>query len=224
MGLVSSVFFGFRNGGKALHGDSGRAPVALAQFASSTAETASLRLGHISEAAQSIMERVDHVGKAIGVSNAATKVASIASKAVNPLLCAAAGYRVLKDDDKDKALIEEVCSMGAMFGGEAVYKKFRNTVLESMGKQLASKQKTVANESVKNVLQSLGKKCKSLSSGKQKALFIAAEFGFVGASILAYGLGKKFGQLITGRGDKSAEKAHNPFKAINNPHLNRHIN
>lgn len=212
MGVVSSAVFGLRNSGKTLKGDIGRAPVAMAQFASSTAETASLNLGRLSEAAESIMEKVDHVGKAVGVSDAATKVASIASKVVNPLLCAAAGYRVLRDDDKDKALIEEVCSMGAMFGGEAVYKRFRNTVIQSMGKQIGAKQKTIANEGIKNVLEGMGKKFKNLSSGKQKAIFIAAELGFVGASILTYSLGKKFGQLLTGRTDNSTKKADNPFK------------
>lgn len=215
MGVVSSAVFGLRNSGKTLNGDIGRAPVALAQFASSTAETASMHLGRISEGAESIMKRVDNIGKAIGVSDAATKVASAASKVVNPLLCAAAGYRIFKDKDKDKALIEEVCSMGAMFGAEAVYKRFRNTVAQSMGQQLKANQKTIANTGIKKVLENIGKNCKNISSGQKKALFILAELGLVGASILTYAAGRKIGKLLTGRDDKtdnSAQKTHNPFK------------
>ncbi len=215
MGVVSSAVFGLRNSGKSLNGDVGRAPAALAQLTSSAAETASMHWGSVSEGAESIMKKIDHVGKAVGVSDAATKVTSIASKVVNPLLCAAAGYRVLKDENRDKALIEEVCSMGAMFGAEAAYKRFRNTVVQSMGKEIGAKQKTIAHAGAKKVLQGLGEKCKNLSSGKQKALFIAAELGLVGASILTYSLGRKFGQLLTGRNDKtgnSAKKVDNPFK------------
>ncbi len=215
MGVVSSAVFGLRNSGKTLNGDIGRAPVALAQFASSTAETASMHLGRISEGAESIMNRVDNIGKVIGVSNAATKVASVASKAVNPLLCAAAGYRVFKDKDKESALIEEVCSLGAMFGAEAVYKRFRNTVAQSMGQHLKANQKTIANTGIKKVLENIGKNCKNLSSGKQKVLFVAAELGLVGASILAYSAGRKIGSLLTGRDGKtnnSVQKTHNPFK------------
>ena len=69
-----------------------------------------------------------------------------------------------------------------------------------MTKKAGSILQGASNEGViKKTLTGIASKTKNMSDGKKKALFIAAELGFVGTSILCATLGKKLGYKITGR-------------------------
>lgn len=203
MAGISSLIFATRNLDKAAHGDVGRYGVVAAQAANVTNAAAESSVGFIADGAKKVLSGVDNVGESIfHVADASSKVAKVASKAVNPLLIGAAGIRVLKDDDKKSRAIEEATALAGMFAGEKAYKLVRNTISQNMGKTLQEGQKVIKNEKVAGVLSKAGKKLGELtknSTGKQKALFVAAEVGFVATSILAYDGFKKLGTKITGR-------------------------
>lgn len=215
MGVVSSSVFAIRNGGKVMNGDIGRAPLPIVQLFNTAGDLAKMNIGKVSEQASAFMERVDDVGKMAGVSNAATKITSVTSKVVNPLLCVASGVRIFKDEDKDAAIIEEGLAMGAMFGAERVAKMARgkvNTALKNGSLDGIIKNDTVKKAGAK-ILEKIGK----MGKGQKIALFIAAELLFVGISVAAFDIGKKVGKKITGRDDGAKVKAQgnsrdNPFK------------
>ena len=203
MGAVTSVAFALRNTDKALHGESMRGGVALAQAVSVT-DVLRHGAGKVGEYAQSVFDGVDNIAQStLGISNGATKLSSIASKAVNPLLCVASGVRVLKDEDKDKALTEEVMAMGAMFGAERIAKVARKVVDNAIKKE--NLDDIIQNPTIKKAGESLIKKINTLPKGGKTALFIAAELLFVGVSIAAFDSGKKFGKFLTGRTEDKKE-------------------
>ncbi len=199
MGAVTTATFALRNSDKAMHGEGLRGGVAAAQFVNVT-DMLRGGSGQVGQYAQSIFDSIDNVAQAsLGVSNAATKLASFTSKAVNPLLCVASGMRVLKDEDKDKAFTEEVCAMGAMFGAEKIAKIARNAADNAI--KTGSLDDIIKNPTIKNFGENLISKINGMSKGGKTALFIAAELLFVGISIAAFNNGKKLGQLLTGRSE-----------------------
>lgn len=229
MGAVSSIIFGARNAGRVANGDSSRAPIPVIQGFNAICDTAKNGAANgfktISKSAGKLVEQADKLGAKAGIENASSKVFKATSKIVNPLLCGAAGVRVLKDEDRKSALIEEAAGLSAMFVGEGLYKAFRNVVdsaiknnsYETITKDLTNcKSKfqlsSVMTKKAGNILQAassdgivkktitgISSKTKNLSDGKKRALFIAAELGFAGTSILCATLGKKLGYKITGR-------------------------
>ncbi len=229
MGAVSSIIFGARNTSKAANGDIGRAPIPVVQSFNAVYDVAvngaKNGFSRISEGASNLVKHADKLGAKVGVENATSKLFNTTSKLVNPLLCGAAGVRVLRDEDKKSALIEETAGLSAMFIGEGIYKAFRN-VTESAIKNYSYEKiandlthcKTKAgisgiitkragnilqgasNESlIKKAVTGIANKTKNMSNGKKRALFIAAELGLVGTSIMCATLGKKIGYKITGR-------------------------
>ncbi len=206
MGSIATTIYSIRNFGKAQNGDVGRLPVALVQSANS-----------MSQATQNIINKVDDLGRWAEVGNnvgeAAGKVSKFASKITNPLLVGAAGIRVLKDEDKESALIEEGLAMSGMFTAEGIYKVLNNTIKDGAGKTLKENQKLLTEGPLAKGLKSLGEKISKMSSGKQKALLILGELGLVATSIVSYNLFKNIGKKLTGR--DRAEKEKNEVK--NNP-------
>ena len=170
MSGIATAIFSIRNYGKANRGDSGRLPAAIAQTTNSAGQ-----------AINSIIDKVDDLGRwaEVGtkVGEKAARVSRLASKITNPLLVGAAGYRVIKDEDRESALVEEGLAMSGMFAGERMYKIVRNTIDQSAGKTLKESQKVLKNKTITNQLEKVGKKVSELSKGKQRALFILAEIG-----------------------------------------------
>lgn len=229
MGAVSSIVFGVRNTKKVAAGDTGRAPIPVVQSFNAICDTAKNGAKNgfkaMSKSANKLIEQADKLGAKAGVKNASSKVFKATSKLVNPLLCGAAGVRVLKDEDRKSALIEETAGLSAMFIGEGIYKAFRNVTesaiknnsYEKVAKDLANckskfglsgmmtkkagaiLQGASSEGLLKKAVTGIANKTKNMTDGKKRALFIAAELGFVGTSILCATLGKKLGYKITGR-------------------------
>lgn len=210
MGAITSGVFAVRNGNKAVNGDLGRTPVSFAQMFNTAAELTKSEVKSVANAASVFINKVDDLGKAAGVSNAATKIAGVTSKIVNPLLCVASGARVLKDDDQYSALTEEGLAMGSMFGTEACLKTVRKKATEALEK--GSLDGIVNNKTVKKVGTELLEKLGKMGKGSKTALYVAGELLFVALSVCAFDIGKKAGKKITGREDKPKEPQNNPFK------------
>ncbi len=229
MGAVSSIVFGIRNADKVANGDTSRAPIPVVQSFNAMCDTAKNGAVNgfktISKSAGKIVQQADKLGAKVGVENASSKLFNVTSKIVNPLLCGAAGVRVLEDEDRKSALIEEAAGLSAMFAGEGLYKAFRNVAdsaiknnsYDTITKDLANykskfKLSDLMTKEANNIIQNasnggiikkrlteFSSKTKNMSDGKKRAMFIAAELGFVGTSILCSTLGKKIGYAITGR-------------------------
>lgn len=198
MAGVTSLGFAVRNTNKAVNGEGMRGGVAGLQFFNAANALKDMEgIGKVQKYAQNIFDEADKIAKGFGISKGATTIAKIAEKAVNPLLCAASGVRVLKDKDKDKALTEEVCAMGAMFGAERVAKMARNVADNAIKNK--SLEGIVSNPSFKKNGEALLKKITDMPKGGRTAMFIAAELLFIGVSVAAFDQGKKFGKFLTDR-------------------------
>ncbi len=226
MGFVSSVLFAGRNFGKCIDkDDTTRGVVGTCQTIGATDDVlhsssifsnflnkSETFLKASDDAIETVFEKLGGkagtLDKAVETTGAGTKIGAIAQKAVNPLLCVAAGVRVLKDDDQYAALIEETTAMGAMFSMEAIMKYARsaatNTPEATTG--LAGKAAKILNNSstIKELTETLRTKFKDLAStpngsAKQTLVKVGVDLLFVAGSILAYNLGHKAGELISNR-------------------------
>jgi len=203
MGAVTSAAFAVRNSNKAINGEGMRGGVAGLQFFNSVNALKDMGVGRVSEYARSIFNEADKVAKNLGISKGATTVAKFAEKAVNPMLCIASGVRILKDEDKEKALTEEVCAMGVMFGAERIAKMARNVADNAIKNK--SLEGIIKNPTIKKHGETLIKKISNMPKGGKTALFLAAEMLFVGVSIAAFNGGKEFGKFLTGRNKDDAK-------------------
>ncbi|MDO5436941.1 MAG: hypothetical protein Q4F80_01950 [bacterium] len=216
MGVVSSLAFAVRNTEKCIsQGDSTRGEVAACQ-AVNVIDSVSNVLNNADGAIESIFEKF---GKSETLNNimestgANSKIGGIAQKAVNPLLCVAAGARILKDDDQYAALIEESTAMGAMFGCESLMKYARSALTNQTQATsgLAGKVASLAESS--STVKSLSKKASEWftklgtstnGSAKQTLVKIGVDALFVCGSILAYNLGHKLGETLSHRNEKES--------------------
>ena len=196
MGVCATAIFDIRNMDKAGHGDTGRIGAAAAQTTNLLNAASKSSITPIKNIADTVFNYVDDAGKFVGVSNAASKVTNIASKAVNPLLCVASGIRVLKDDDQYAALIEEGCAMGAMFAGEKLFKTL-------VSNPISQKEIKSAAGIISNIASNVKNATKNLTGAKKVLLTIAADLALVGVSILSFGAGKKIGLALSGRGEQN---------------------
>lgn len=237
MGVVTSVLFAGRNGYKCVNQHEGtRGAVALCQSVSSldgiSSSTSSLfsgltkSTGNVLKGADSAIENLfKNIGGEAGEktlekittsTGASTKIGALAQKAVNPLLCVAAGVRVLNDDDQYAALIEETSAMATMFGAESVMKYARSALTNSSQATTGLAGKTAnllsSSSSIKGLAEKVSKWYKNLGtstngSAKQMIVRIGLDALFVGGSILAYNVGKKIGEFFSHRGDEENNKA-----------------
>ena len=233
MGVVTSVLFAGRNGYKCVNQhESTRGAVALCQSVSSLdgiSSSASSLFSGVTKGAGNILKGADDAVEAIfkniggealekiaSSTGASTKIGAIAQKAVNPLLCVAAGVRVLNDDDQYAALIEETSAMAAMFGTESVMKYARSAITSSTQATTGLAGKTANLLSSSSTIKNLADKASEWytklgsstnGSAKQMLVRIGLDVLFVGGSILAYNLGKKIGEFFSHRGDKEESKA-----------------
>lgn len=196
MGAVATAIFDCRNVSKVAHGDTGRVGAVAVQTTNLINAASKSSVEPVKNSATTILNYVDDAGKAVGISNAASKITGFASKAVNPLLCVASGVRVLKDDDQYSALIEETCAMGTMFASEKLFKKLVANPIA--GKEMKNTTKWVAK-----IADKVSDSTKNIKGGKKTLLKIAADVALVGVSMLGFNAGKKVGKMLSGRDDES---------------------
>ena len=223
MGAIASAIFSVRNINKAENGDYGRVFAAagqtynavngLAQLQNSMGQTINpigKKIVGASQKAEQLLNKVDACAKNEGVLGKSAKGLQMASKAVNPLLCLASGYRVVTDDDWQSAAVEEACAMGGMFMAERAAKVLKSPICNDL-KVINS----IKDEKLKNSLLEKAKKFSNIKNNKLKfGAIIASEILFVCTSILAFGAGKEIGKKITGR-DKGADTAPDMFESYN---------
>lgn len=169
--VFTDLIFGIRNLDKAANGDAARILATTGQgynAIKATAEGSSIFKAN----AKYALNAIDTAAKTHTVTGYIAKGAQLASKSVNPLLCVAAGVRVVTSKDKKKAAVRETFSMATMFGFEAIAKH----VLKS------------------TIFQSLLGACK-LSACTN----IVSALAFVGMSIAGYAIGKAIGKEVTGK-------------------------
>ena len=195
MGVVATAIFDVRNMNKVGNGDGGRIGAAAAQTTNLVSAASHSSIEPLKNGANAVLNCVDDAGNLIGITNAASKVTNIASKAVNPLLCVASGVRVLNDDDQYAALIEEGCAMGSMFAGEKLFKTL-------VANPVSQKEITTTTKWASKIASSLQDATKNLSGGRKKLLAIAADVALVGVSILSFDIGKKVGKMLSGRDEE----------------------
>lgn len=234
MGVVSSTLFAARNADKCAHkGESTRGAVALCQSVSSVdgvtgsassifsnvTKTAGNALKSLDGTIDNIFSKInktDALDDIVQSTGANSKIGALAQKAVNPLLCVAAGVRVLNDDDQYAALIEETSAMGAMFGAESLMKCARSSItgssqatkgLAGAVAKTAGKSSTLtkALSSAKSWFDNLA--TTSNGSAKQTLFKVGLDVLFVGGSILAYNLGKNLGEKLSHRDNKENNTA-----------------
>jgi hypothetical protein len=181
--IVKSTVFGVRNADKVVNGsnsgrDEGRFAATAGQFANALKEAR--KFDNIAKkGATAAIDAVNIASKNSKALDYALKGVKFASNHVNPLLCAAAGYRVLTADDKKSALQRETFGMSSMFAFERVAKKF-----------LAS-----------NYIKNLTKHMPGGKDGKNAFLIITG-LGFVACSIMGYSFGRKIGEFFFGKEKK----------------------
>lgn len=237
MGVVTSVLFAGRNGYKCVNQHEGtRGAVALCQSVSSldgiSSSTSSLfsgltkSTGNILKSADGAIENLfKNIGGEAGEktlekittsTGASTKIGALAQSAVNPLLCVAAGVRVLNDEDQYAALIEETSAMATMFGAESLMKYARSALTNSSQATTGLAGKTAnllsSSSTIKGIAEKASGWYKNLASStngsaKQMLVRIGLDALFVGGSILAYNMGKKIGEFFSHRGNEESNKA-----------------
>lgn len=221
-GIVQNSIFLTRNAGKTLSGkDTGRIGATVGQAVTLTDSVANTSIfgekvsgvasNILDFADNKILDAADKIGHADDLAGLAAKtgtkstVGAIARKAVNPLLCVAAGIRVLKDDDPYAALIEESSAMGAMFAMEKGMKTARNSFYDLAGSADDIIAAAKNSDGIKKIFATAAEKFKGMSKGKQTAAKIGLELLFVAGSIGAYAIGKKIGQTLSHRKESQAQ-------------------
>lgn len=168
--VFTDLIFGVRNLDKVANGDSARILATTGQAYNAldaTAKGSSI----FSADAKHAMNAINAAAKTKTVTGYIAKGAQIASKSVNPLLCVAAGVRVLSAKDKKKAAVRETFSMAAMFSFEAI---------------------------ARNVLRSAAFKSILGACRLTACTNIVSALAFVGLSIAGYAIGQKLGKEISG--------------------------
>ena len=127
--LVATGIFAARNTGKTSNGDIGRLPVTIGQT-TSVVKAASQYGNPFSRALKKGLTKLgsDKVAGKLG------KVATWASKNVNPLLVASSGIKVVtaKKEERKSTLIKESGLLLGMFAGEGWMKKHLDKILDKL--------------------------------------------------------------------------------------------
>lgn len=69
-------------------------------------------------------ESIKNLAKTDKVVGGISKVLNFTADNINPLICLTSGVKVATSDNKEEALVEEGCALGAMFGSETLAKRF----------------------------------------------------------------------------------------------------
>lgn len=204
---VSSALFFSRNIGKVKNnGDVGRLFAIPGQGLNAIKGAAETFDGAIGKGADVAVKAFEATKSSSSILSTTAKGVEWASKHVNPLLCVAAGVRVIKAEDKEMALGKEAFAMGAMFAAEKTVKALSNS--EFVGK-LAKK---TSNSVLKKGLEYLTKLDGLENSSDKKVKYITKivkGIAVVAASIIGYDIGSKIGKAFvqSNRDQKDAIQA-----------------
>ncbi len=121
------------------------------------------------------------------------KGAEFASKAVNPLLCVAAGARVLNAEDKKSAAIQELLAMGGMFAVEGAIKS--NLGLNGKAAQYVNNKFLLNLGTKAKTFLATTKFLNKIPTNRLTGIVKAAIF--VIGSCTGFAAGQKLGKLIT---------------------------
>lgn len=198
---LSTLIFFLRGGEKYKNGQTERAIPMTAQ-GGSLFDTAAKMDHPIGKAVDDAIKAIDSF---LPGENVATKALNISGKVVNPLLIGAAGFRVAKADDKEKALYTEISGLAGMFGAEKLMKT--EPVKEFVEKGSSKLIKNSVSFMAKNV------DCfKNLEKSENKFVkigaFVASGVAFAAASILGSTAGAEIGTNIIN--EKRAKNHNNP--------------
>lgn len=203
----ATAIFLARNSGKVQSGDVARTPVVVAQTGSLIKKVTDLdntiRKGVIVDKAADVGDVIANGSKAVDAFEKGSKVTSFGSKAinaagdlVNPLLVAAAAYRVGTADEKDResVLYKETGGMGTMFAAEHIMKKESvNNFVKKNGDEVIE----MGIDKLAKVIKPLEKLApKSKSKVIKIGSFILAGAAMVGASIMGYSEGADIGTKL----------------------------
>lgn len=205
-----TIIFAKRNIDKTANGDIGRAPIPVFQALSATAGVATLAetagFTKANNGMNSLFGKADKLLEKANIQGSSKNICKAAGDMVNPLLCVASAMRIMKDEDKGSAIIEEGLAMSSMFAGEAVVKHLRDkTIPNAIKKASAASLKAELNScktAVKSMnLKSLKSAIAGASGNKMVKLggSVLGDLAVVAVSILCFDLGKKIGKKITGR-------------------------
>lgn len=182
--LASSTIFCARRSKKAKN-ERDIFSAVLAGAQGNKAITAATKIdGTIGNVATSVIDKFERVAKNSKLIDYAGKGIKLASDYVNPLICVASGVKVLRSDDKKSTLIVEASALGSMFVVEGMMKKHLHKLVEIKGID------KIADRVLKYSEQS---KAKGLIPGLIKGI------AFVVGSCVAYNLGQKGGEMLTGK-------------------------
>lgn len=178
---LSSVVFCVRSGEKAEDGNVARVPVAVGQLRNAivTGHEIILSLDNsLSKSAQSAANAFDIWAKNNKIVASGTKAVNVLGKFVNPLIVVSSICDVARSEDKGSAFVTNGLALGSMFAAEGVMKKHfgENKITEIVKGLFEGKSKITL---------------KALSHGTHGLLFCAASLG-------AYYLGGKFGDVLLG--------------------------
>jgi len=191
---VSSLIFCCRNVDKVEYEDKmGRLPVAIAQ-ANNVFQAVQELDGKVGKTAKSASDVLANAAKEEKVLAYVGKGVKLLSDNVNPLICVSSGLDILRADDKEKAIITNAGSLGAMFLVEAQMKKHLKEVPKM------------------EIFKGITKKImKFAESHKCEKGLPAVAYGtvFVTGSIIGSNLGEKFGSIL----DKGVKAERNEEKA-----------
>lgn len=186
---VASTIFTFRNIDKTENGDIGRAPVALGQAVGVLGEVAKYD-NAVAVSAKNVLSVFSDLSQENKVMNYAGKFAKFASNNVNPLIAVSGGVKVLMSDDKQSTAITEGSALSAMFGGEALVKKYYDSIANS--KTVQNTLKSAANSKyLKSVFEFIEKKNWGGATGA-----IVKGLLFIAGSMTSYEIGHIAGDKI----------------------------
>ncbi len=211
--VPSTVFLG-TNIKKVENGETARGAVVFAQGAKiaeaitkyndSTAKTASEAYNVFGKYAEK-SRMLDYAGKGI----------NWATHNVNPLICVASGYKVLKSDDKVHTGITQLGAISGMFLGEGLMKQNMDKFINP--ENVAKLGKWLSENGLKTVGEYL---TKNAAGGKISA--IAKGIAFVCASLTSYDIGEKIAkpmadEVCTNLGLSKPKEQNPQQQTVDNP-------
>ena len=182
--VISSAIFCARSVDKAENnGQFGRWAVAAGQ-AKKVADYVVTLDNSIGKTTHTAVKALETASKGEKLLQYGGKALNFAAEHVNPLICVSSGIDVLMADDKESALIKNVCGLGAMFAVENTMKNHLDDVVKIKG----------IDKIAKKIMEFA--KIHKCEKGLPAIVHGAA---FVLGSCTAYNIGNKFGTLLANK-------------------------
>lgn len=182
--VVSSAVFCARSVDKAENGQFGRWTVAAGQGKKVADYVATLD-NQVGKTAKTAYDALHTASKSEKLLQYGGKALNLAAEYVNPLICVSSGIDVLMADDKESALIKNICGLGAMFAVENAMKHHLDDVVKIKG--------------IDKIAQKVMQWAKTFKGGEKTVPAIIHGAAFVIGSCTAYNIGNKFGTLVANK-------------------------